>query len=146
MAWTTSKSSTGNYPLLNGAGQNPGDLNYNHQLFGYPPALPFENTSQYLTEDLFCDSFTRSAQPKLRPQMGPGGAELHRLNCYDTSHHSINFKEPRVSMAAGITDSNAIWPRSLPAMPSLSTGHISNEPQVGKHKVPRLSNQRENPE
>jgi hypothetical protein len=144
MAWIPYNSSMRNYPLFGEAGQGTEDLNYNHQLFGHPPAPFLENTPPFFTEDSLCDSLVQCPQPDRRVQMGPGGTEFHPLNSSTTSHPSIKFNDPSISVADAVTKPSAVWPHSLPSTPSTDrTRQISHHSQMVKRKPPQPSNRRE---
>jgi hypothetical protein len=147
MAWTPYNSSIENYHLFSEAGQSTQNPNYNPEFFGYPPsALLPEDTTPLFTEDSLRDSLVQCPQPNGRADMGPGGVELHRLNSSTTSRPPIKFNEPKALVVDGISDSSAIWPHSLPATPSDSTGQISNQLQVVQQEYPRPSGKRGKPE
>lgn len=147
MAWIPCTSSMGNYPLFGEACQATQDLNYDHQLFAYPPALEGEITPPFFTGNPLGDSFVRCPQSERRAPMGLGGLRPHRLASSTISHPSIKFNEPILSVEDTATEPSAIWPHSLPSTPSTdSNGQLTHHSQMVKHKAPRVSDQRGKPE
>ncbi|KAJ6154025.1 hypothetical protein N7485_012394 [Penicillium canescens] len=108
----------GNYSLFGEACQATQDLNYDHQFFGYPPALSLENTLPFFKGNILGDPFVRSPQHERRAPTGLGGLKLRRLPSSTASHPSIKSNEPILSVEDTTTEPSAIWLHSLSSTPS----------------------------